>query len=394
MSEVVTEAAPSRGDALFVGPVHIDFDLTSGCNLACSHCSVASDKPLPDELGAAQLIEAIDAMHALGVLSLTVAGGEPFLHRDAVDLLAHACALPGWTVTVITNGTYLGPSTVQALAARCPGLTINVSVDGSTTESFATLRHRRLRSERADRALFDRVIAGIERAVSADLKVHANFTLTRVNKHDLRDTYELVTGLGARDMLAIKFFTSGRGLDHADSMEFAYDEWAKLLVELTHAKAAGEYPKLAMAFAAAWEFYLPLHEAGIPLEEAEALWKYRSPLREALYAESGAVGDPSGIGDLNVLSNGDVYPITLMSGVKAARCGNFTYQALGEIWTGSPTLRRLRRVRPGDLPQTCQTCEILHVCGGGSRARALIQTGRFDGPDMTCPRLALVSSDA
>jgi radical SAM protein with 4Fe4S-binding SPASM domain len=372
---------------LFAGPFHVDLDLTNACNLACSHCSVSADKPLPSELDTAEMLELIDQLHGLGVLSLTVAGGEPLLRRDAVDILEHACSLPGWRVTVITNGTYFSDDLVRALLKRCGGLTVNVSIDGSTAERFDFLRHRRRRTPKAQEALFRQVIDGTRVAVEAGLKVHANFALTRATRHDLRATYDLVMDLGVRDLLAIKFFPGGRGLDHLQNMEFPYREWAQVMVELTREKARGDLSRLALAFIAPWEFYLPLVEAGIDIVAAEELWGYRAPLREGYYARNRTVGDPSGVADLNVVANGEVYPITLMSGNPDALCGNFRQTPLTDIWRNSSRLRGLRQLELSELPAECSSCRISDVCGGGSRARALVHTGRFVGADLTCPIL-------
>ncbi|MFI7320213.1 radical SAM/SPASM domain-containing protein [Streptomyces venezuelae] len=375
------------GEPLFVGPTHVDLDLTNACNLACSHCSVASGKPMKDELDTEGMLGVVRDVHALGTLSLTVAGGEPFMREDIVELLAFACSLPGWSVTVITNGTYFTDPLLDQLRTRCPELTVNVSVDGSSPETFDRLRHRRRRTPEAQRQLFEQVTQGIRTAVDAGLKVHTSFTLARCNADDVAATYDLVRGLGARDLLAIKFFSAGRGLDHLTQMAFPYAEWARTMVRLTRQKAAGRFPFLSLSLPSAWEFYLPLHEAGMDLRQAERLWRYRAPLRGSYYARFRTVGDPSGVADLNVVANGDVYPVTLMSGNRAALCGNVRTTPLGDIWEHSPTLAALRGLDLRDLPPTCGTCPVSTLCGGGSRARALIRSGSLAGPDASCPKL-------
>jgi radical SAM protein with 4Fe4S-binding SPASM domain len=260
-------------------------------------------------------------------------------------------------------------------------------VDGSTPERFDFLRHRRRRTPDAQKALFNEVIEGIRMSVESGLKIHANFALTRANRDDLEATYDLVMDLGARDLLAIKFFAGGRGLDYVREMEFPYREWAATMLSLTRAKMSGALPKLALSVPSAWEFYLPLRDAGMDVEQAERIWRYRSPLREPYYSRSGSIGDPSGIADLNVVANGDVYPITLMSGNHKALCGNTKTAALQEIWRTSATLSRLRGMRLDDLPAQCGSCDINHLCGGGSRARALVHSGSLAGGDLTCPKL-------
>ena len=75
---------------------HVDFNLTNACNLACAHCHSASGKALPDELTTPELLRIVHEMHAMGVLSVAFAGGEPFMRPDLLDVLAEACSLDGW----------------------------------------------------------------------------------------------------------------------------------------------------------------------------------------------------------------------------------------------------------------------------------------------------------
>lgn len=381
----------TREDPPFIGPAHVDLDLTNACNLGCSHCDVSSGRPLASEMDTADFMALIDDLYNLGVLSLTIAGGEPFLRRDTIELLAFACALPGWNVTVITNGMFLTPRVVRNLHQCCPGLRVNISLDGSTPDILDLTRHGRQRGPAARQALFTRICDAIRRAADGGLDVHVNSALTAANRHDVEPLHDLVTRLGAGSLLAIKFFAGGRGLDHLSSMEFDYPTWAAVLAGLTRAKLDGRLPHLAVSVPAPWEFYLPLIDAEIDVASAEEVWGYRAPLRDGYYAGRDHIGDPSGIADLNVVGNGDVYPITLMSDTPAARCGNVSSAPLAQLWRSSMTLWRLRDMRLTDLPAGCRACPILEVCGGGSRARALIHTGDLAGPDITCPRLASIT---
>lgn len=387
MSDTLIEDLTGTHPPLFSGPFHVDLDLTNACNLRCSHCSVSSDKPLPGELDTAGMKELLDQLHGLGVLTLTIAGGEPLLRPDALEILEHACSLPGWNVMVITNGTYFSEKMVQGILSRCPNLSVNVSIDGSTPERFDFLRHRLRRTPKAQEELFNQVIDGTRFAIESGLNVHTSFALTRATRHDLQDTYDLVMSLGAKGLLAIKFFPAGRGLDHLRQMEFPYREWSQLMVELTQRKAAGELSGLTLSVPAAWDFYLPLTDAGMDIEAAEELWNYRSPLREPFYSQNRTIGDASGVANLNVVANGEVYPITLMSGSRAALCGNFRSAPLATIWEKSRRLQEIRQIELTDLPRSCTDCQISQLCGGGSRARALVHTGSLHGADLTCPIL-------
>ncbi|MEO6502777.1 MAG: radical SAM protein [Jatrophihabitantaceae bacterium] len=365
----------------------MDFDLTNACNLFCSHCSVSSGKPMLDESATSEILDTLGQLHELGVMSLTVAGGEPFIRPDIFEILGTACSLPGWRVTVITNGTFLTADVLERLSANCPNLAINVSVDGSTPSRFDYLRHGRRRTVKAQQELFTSVLDGLERTVKAGMDVQVSFTLSKANRDDLIPTYELVKSVGARRLIAIKFLPAGRGFAQRADMEFDFATWARYLIDLTECKASGAIPGISLSLPSAWEFYLPFEQASLDAAEAARVWRYHAPLEDKWFSAHSSLGDPSGITDLNVLSNGDVYPVTLMSGVPAARCGSMRTAELDDIWNESPVLQALRGMTRRDLPETCQSCTLEPVCGGGSRARAWILSGRLDGPDAACPRL-------
>jgi radical SAM protein with 4Fe4S-binding SPASM domain len=367
-------------------PVHVDFNITNACNLACRHCHAASGRKLPDELSTNEAHAVIAELHRAGIMSLVIAGGEPFARRDAIDLLAHACSLPGWEVSVVTNGLFLRGDAAKTLAERCPGLSVNVSIDGSNPALFGLLRRRAGRRGRDPSPLFRDVCDGVRRSIAAGLQTSVNFTITRATLDDTLATYALVVDdLGAHGMVAIKFFPAGYGKDHLEMMELPYAVWASWFVELSALKIRGDLPKMQVSVPAAWEFYLPLIEAGVDIYEAESAWGYAAPLREPSYRRRSEIGDASGVREIAVAPNGDVYPTVLVMGSPLAVCGNLRRERLAEILVRSETLRRLRRLTRRSLVADCRSCALVSLCGGGSRARAWDATQLWAGADVSCP---------
>jgi radical SAM protein with 4Fe4S-binding SPASM domain len=373
--------------------MHADFNLTNACNLACSHCHSASGKALPDELTTAEIFHAIDQLHAMGTLSVAFAGGEPFMRRDILDVLQHACQLDGWTVSVITNGLFLGDRVIAQLQDRCPELGLNVSIDGSTPDSFSTLRAQPGATAAAKAALFRRVTSGVRAATSAGLAVSINTTMTRATIDDLRPTYDLVIDdLGAQAMVAIKFFPAGYGRDHLDAYDFPTAAWHTEFLALTREKMAGRLQKLQLSLPSAWEFYLPLIEGGIDIVAAENAWHNSSPLREPAYARLRSLGDVAGVTELCISGDGSLYPSVLMVGEPTMYCGSLRDGPLAETWRTAGPLLQLRGLTVSDLPGACRSCAVRSLCGGGSRSRALADHGRVDAPDVRCPIIGIPSA--
>ncbi|MEL7239453.1 MAG: radical SAM protein, partial [Planctomycetota bacterium] len=100
---------PMTQDTPSVGLNRLDqlwFQITGTiCNLKCNHCFISCSptndtfKHLPTE----QVLAVIDESPAHGVREFYFTGGEPFMHRDILKILAHA--LKVGPVTVLSNGT-------------------------------------------------------------------------------------------------------------------------------------------------------------------------------------------------------------------------------------------------------------------------------------------------
>jgi len=95
------------------------------CNLTCGYCNEYDDHsaPVPKDV----LFARIDQLAKLGCLVLTLTGGEPFLHPELDEIVAHAVS-HGMIVTSISNAYPLTERWVKRMNEA--GLTLlQVSVD-------------------------------------------------------------------------------------------------------------------------------------------------------------------------------------------------------------------------------------------------------------------------
>jgi MoaA/NifB/PqqE/SkfB family radical SAM enzyme len=98
---------------------------TRRCNLACTYCNEYDDfsKPVPLET----MKSRITALANLGTSIITMSGGEPLLHPELDQLVAHIRGR-GMIAGMITNGYLLMPDRIQALNAA--GLDhLQISID-------------------------------------------------------------------------------------------------------------------------------------------------------------------------------------------------------------------------------------------------------------------------
>jgi MoaA/NifB/PqqE/SkfB family radical SAM enzyme len=120
--------------APFVGLDTLWIQLTgTWCNLECAHCLNASGprNPWLRPMRPAAVRAALAEAARLGVREIYVTGGEPFLHPEALSLIADSLAVA--PTTVLTNGTLITDALADALAALAGAarysLEIRVSLD-------------------------------------------------------------------------------------------------------------------------------------------------------------------------------------------------------------------------------------------------------------------------
>ena len=96
-------------------PICLTWELTYGCNLACTHCLSSSGRRDPRELSTAEARGVIDELAAMQVFYVNIGGGEPTIRSDFVDLVDYAVSR-GVGVKFSTNGTTMTAERARRLA--------------------------------------------------------------------------------------------------------------------------------------------------------------------------------------------------------------------------------------------------------------------------------------
>jgi MoaA/NifB/PqqE/SkfB family radical SAM enzyme len=123
------------------GPGRCEFALNNACNANCGFCNFARDK-LPKErweyVERQGAFDAIDILFRQGIRYLILTGGEPTLHPDLIDIIAHATT-KGMKVMMVSNAGLLKPRRIAGYAEA--GLSsFVISIDAADAEAHEANR--------------------------------------------------------------------------------------------------------------------------------------------------------------------------------------------------------------------------------------------------------------
>ncbi len=123
-------------------PSSIHLCATWRCNLNCRQCDIplTGDRERP-ELTTEQITTVIQQLKEwLGPFHLNLAGGEPFIRKDMMDIIEFA-SRNGITVGVTTNGMLITEKIAKRIEKS--GIqSLNISLDGMTPETHDRMRNK------------------------------------------------------------------------------------------------------------------------------------------------------------------------------------------------------------------------------------------------------------
>ncbi len=138
-----------RGRGLQVPPIII-FSVTNRCNLKCKGCyAQAIREESSDVLSPSKMREIIGEAEDLGVSFFIIAGGEPLMRPEIMDITRE---FPGVLFLMATNGLLLDSDKIKQLASRrntIPALSIE-GTQMETDERRGAGVHKRLESKMAE----------------------------------------------------------------------------------------------------------------------------------------------------------------------------------------------------------------------------------------------------
>jgi radical SAM protein with 4Fe4S-binding SPASM domain len=168
-------------------PVYCVWELTLRCDLACRHCGSRAGRARPDELSTDEAVEVVRQLADLGVMEVTLTGGEAYLRQDWTTI-ARAVRDAKMTCTMVTAARSLTEERArQAKDAGVQG--VSVSVDGLEAS------HDRLRGVKGS---FRSAMAAIGHLRAVGIPTSSNTQIGRSNLREIPELFERLIDAGIR----------------------------------------------------------------------------------------------------------------------------------------------------------------------------------------------------
>lgn len=274
-------------------------ETTNRCNERCIHCYIPhhlKNVVLPYEVIENVLLQ----LHELGVLALTLSGGEFFCHPDAEKILRKARELD-FSFTILSNITLLTPKMVEVLKETNPAL-VQTSLYSVYPEEHDHITQLPGSCEKTK--------ASIEMLIAASIPVQISCPVMKSNYHSYKEV--------------LKYAYERNCKAQTDYVMMArYDFTTDNLAERLTLEQTEELLKDIIQFD---KDYLDLVDTRVP-EISREEWG-KQPFCGV------------GMDSLNIASDGIVYPC---SGWQGLSCGNVRESPIKDIWEKSPPAEQAPR---------------------------------------------------
>ncbi|MCB9235462.1 MAG: radical SAM protein [Bacteroidia bacterium] len=168
-------------------PKQVYLDTNATCNLRCTHCDIHL---LRNPSGELTLAERQDLIRQLGAWSpqsrLAFSGGEPFLRRKDLYILAETAKISGIHLSLNTNGTLLKPEDLE----RIPHSGIRTAV--FSIDSHLESVHDRMRGVPGTFSRVTRATLGLAKSIRASRGKCMVLISAILGSHNLQFLPELV----------------------------------------------------------------------------------------------------------------------------------------------------------------------------------------------------------
>jgi MoaA/NifB/PqqE/SkfB family radical SAM enzyme len=296
----------------------LQIELTNRCNERCVHCYIPHDNKISD-IEPTLFYEVLDQCRDMGVLGLTLSGGEPMLHNEFCNFLRKAKEYD-FSINVLSNLTLLNDEIIAGMKANRLS-SVQVSLYSLNPEIHDSITKHK--------GSFYQTRNNILRLIENDIPLQISCPTMKQNRNCFSDVLQWAKQHNCR---ATTDYIMMARYDHTtDNLDnrLSLDEVGKIIREVIALN--DNYQKAILS-------------DGFDAQES------RDRSDDLVCGVC--------VSSICMVASGDVYPCP---GWQSFVCGNVKEMPLNEIWNNSPRVKYLRGLRKKHFPQ-CTGCEDKGFC--------------------------------
>lgn len=326
------------------GPYHVDFEVTSKCNLRCDFCSSIQTghmKPQTADLNTDEILHVIDKLAENEVLSIFITGGEPLIREDIPQIL-EKCYKRDISPELVTNAQLADKNMSSRLKdAGLNGAQVSLEGPESIHDSITNLP-----------GSYKKTIEGIKNLREEGVNIVLSSVITKENYMAIPRFFE--------EMCEKNLVDSYRTLRF---MALSRDAF-RLIVPPTEIKKMNVgIKRIATRYnVKLWDLYSGLEKGEKHIPYPQAMCK-------------------AGKTKFDILSDGSVVPCKGFKGGDFV-VGNILEDDIESLWN-HPIMNEFRELTPEKYTGECGNCPSKWSCYS-CRAIAYNLTGDLYGDDISC----------
>lgn len=317
---------------------------TERCNLRCQHCWLSPEfyssgfspvQRTEQELNVKEIKSIVKQSLELGLKSIKLTGGEPFLRSD-IHKIVELIKKYTLYLHIETNGTIIDRNDANFLKKSRVDR-VSISLDSTKQSTYESLR--------GVMNSFERVINSIKFIVNTGISVEIIMSLFKQNIEDFPEVFKVAKKIGITSLKLNTIIPTGRGAvlykkNLVPDMEALFSFVRKIEKK-----------------------YLKDNQIRIHLSVPPVFRSIRSIIHD--------VDSNCRIFNiLGILSNGDISICGIGRLEKSLVLGNIKSNNIKDIWLKHHFLKSLRKKLPVALKGICKRCIFRNTCIGFCRANA------------------------
>lgn len=324
-------------------PIEVSLYPTSVCNLKCKFCYFESKScHYKKNTDVAMWKKLVDELKRMGVIYVSLLGGEPTLYSE-IDTLLMYLENNQFRTTITTNGYSVREETLKIICTS-EYITPSVSIQSLNKDTTKYLNGGNV----------DKVLEFIDKLICYGKVPKLNTVVTIQTFEELTDILDYANQKGIYDVsfnaymelttfgLPVRTFVDYRHLDER-LKEYVSSKGYNINVQMQGCMLYTAYPELENPIECEYDKFIYGCEAGKT--------------------------------KLEIMPNGDVYPCA------AFQIGEFKYEnafekSITDIWMNAKYLKQLRNRKIKDTK--CIQCKFVDFCNGGCPANNLLKNNSIE----------------